>query len=200
MSNQAAKSRMQLTSLPNSQSYGSFSVLPKEIREMIYSSVLATGSVALTRASKALHSDTKRALYRHGIFRVHIEADQKSATFPDKYLANVENLQVKISFNQGATSGLTASMLGARLGTKCRTIHLQLAKSLISCKNYYVEFPADIVISRTASLFEDLKYVESLKNNDRGFLLSILRSMTLEFYLDVSPLFLSTYVPIDRAP
>lgn len=159
---------------------------------MIYGPVFAVGSVALTRVSKALHSDTKRALYRNGVCRVHIESNQDLVspghfsthrkthareTFPNEFLAKVENLQVRISFNHDAKTGLTASMLGSQLGTRCRAIHVQLAKSLVSCKNYFVVFPDGTMISRTGLLFE------SLRNNRMEFL-NPLRSMAFEFYLE----------------
>ena len=131
---------------------------------MIYGQVFAAGSVTLTRASKALHSDTQRALYRHGVYRIHIGRNREwnsivdsptdwethaREAFPDRYTAKVQNLQVTISFDYYEDNKLSALALGSSLGTRCRVIHAQLAKSLVSCTNYDAVFPGQRTISRT---------------------------------------------------
>lgn len=53
--------------------FGTFEILPKELRDMIYIHVLANGGTALTRTSRAIHNDTEKTLYRHGVYRVYLE-------------------------------------------------------------------------------------------------------------------------------
>ena len=152
---------------------------------MIYGSVFAAGSVALTRASKALHSDTERALYRHGVYRVYIGPNHVNSptdwethaweAFPDKSIAKVQNLQVMISFDYDPETGLSAYALGFSLGTSCRAIHAQLANSFISCTNYDAVFPRQPTISRTG--------FENLKCNNTEFL-DRLRDFALDWYLE----------------
>ena len=52
---------------------GALQFLVREIREMIYAFVFAAGSTSLTWTSKGLYTDTKPALLRSAVYRVHIE-------------------------------------------------------------------------------------------------------------------------------
>ena len=60
--------------LPN-PSLGTFSLLPPEIRDMIYSFMLAADPV-ITRVSKAVHIETQPQLRQHGISRVNVHYDR----------------------------------------------------------------------------------------------------------------------------
>lgn len=42
---------------------------------MIYCPLFAAGSVTITRASKAFHENTKKALYQHGVYRIRLLAN-----------------------------------------------------------------------------------------------------------------------------
>ena len=53
--------------------FGTLGKLPLEIRSMIYGTLFVLGSIALTRASKALYADTKQSLNKHGACRVRVQ-------------------------------------------------------------------------------------------------------------------------------
>ena len=58
---------------PFTPQWGSLAPLPQEILDKIYAILFAAGDVAMTRVSKTYHENTKYALYRSGIYRLHIE-------------------------------------------------------------------------------------------------------------------------------
>ena len=60
--------------LPN-PSLGTFSLLPPEIRDMIYSFMLAADPV-ISRVSKAVHHETESLVSKHGICRVNVHYDR----------------------------------------------------------------------------------------------------------------------------
>ncbi|CAF9936494.1 MAG: hypothetical protein HETSPECPRED_010350 [Heterodermia speciosa] len=170
--------RSAITSKKQPSPYGSFGILPIEIRELIYGPVFAAGSVAVTRASKAFYEDTKRALYVHGVYRVPVrytcELDdpdrddrwplwhwetQRRETFPDRFIAKVQNLQVSISIGQDSDPiWSTVYGLGWNTGTRYRLMLTQLAQSLVSCRNFRVQLPEEPMISPEE--FGDLKINE----------------------------------------
>ena len=198
MSSQAASSGMQsaITSKKQQSPFGSFGILPKEIRELIYVPVFAAGSVALTRASKAFYEDTKRALYVHGVYRVPVtytcELDDPQGddrwpswhwecpmrkTFPDHFIAKVQNLQVSISLAQYSDRcWSTIYGLGSNTGTSSRLMLTQLAQSLVSCRNFRIQLPEELLISPEE--FRDLKI------SDKDFW-SRLKIITVEWRAEV---------------
>ena len=92
------------TTSPSSSSLGLLDTFPSEIRDKIYALVFHAGHISLTRASKALHEDTKDALLRHGIYRLNIQywSDPKvycwtvACEIPTCLLADVQNLRINI--------------------------------------------------------------------------------------------------------
>lgn len=96
------------TTLPSICSLGLLSTFSQEIRDQIYSLVFFAGHCSLTRASKALHEDTKDALLRHGIYRLNVQYEYWLS--PEIYrwtitcgnlssvVVNVQNLRINIDF------------------------------------------------------------------------------------------------------
>ena len=141
---------------PPSQ-WGSLAPLPQEALDMIYEQVFAAGDVAMTRVSKAYHENTKSALYRRGLYRVHIEPRQDLALqgntlqwpmdvdqhFPPADLANVQNL--RISEKSSALGSLPCQLWGQQCRyyvppERLNRITAQLMRSLPNCKKLHLEF------------------------------------------------------------
>ena len=111
---------------------------------MIYAIVFAAGSTALARTSKALQAETRDALHRYGVYRVHISSNPENwpgSSLDRNYLKNVQNVHLRITpplgfpfdwFNLNAE----VELVGGPLKTlnrlveaieKPKTCHLQLA-------------------------------------------------------------------------
>ena len=94
----------QPTSPSSSSSLGLLDTFPSEIRDKIYALVFFAGDISLTRASRALHEDTKDALLRHGIYRLNIQywSDPEvycwtvACEVSTRLLADVQNLRINV--------------------------------------------------------------------------------------------------------
>ena len=60
-------------SLSSLTPFGTLGNLPPEIRSMIYENLFVRGSVALTRASRALYAESKGSLNKYGACRVRVQ-------------------------------------------------------------------------------------------------------------------------------
>ena len=161
MSCQETGGDVELTITPNSQDspFGSLTILPKEIREMIYATVFAAGSVALTRVSKAFHEDTRRALEHHGVYRVLIEfeatwsnwddEDDDSVSyhwqteiekpFPYDFVAKTQNLQITILPMSEYPSGVRPEYSSRSIiGKDFTSVLAPLARSVINCRHCHI--------------------------------------------------------------
>ena len=66
--------------------WGTLGPLPQEALDMIYENLFAAGDVALTRVNKTYHANTRSALVRRGVYRVHIEPRQGWRTPKGKFV------------------------------------------------------------------------------------------------------------------
>ena len=85
---------------------GTLSILPLEIREMIYAPLFGAGHTALALASKAMSEDTKSTLYQHGVYHMEIEYLYDSGSYRWKVvrkpsptiLPRIRNLHVCVKY------------------------------------------------------------------------------------------------------
>ena len=170
--------------------YGNFSILPKEIREMIYGPAFADGSVALRRVSKAFYEDTKGAIEHHGVYRVNIEYNDISPRlnnrinfgyhwqteihkpFPCDSIAKVQNLKISISREPDSSFGTYEVTSRSIIGKDFTSVLAPLAKSAISCRNCNIELKDRLLIAQSG--FEE-SAIDNKEFIDR------LRTMTVEW-------------------
>ncbi|KAL8788372.1 MAG: hypothetical protein Q9195_007330 [Heterodermia aff. obscurata] len=81
--------------------FGALSLLPPEIRTILYGLVFASGNTALARTSNALHADTWAALHRYGVYRLNIDPDCWDWRDPNpvfqKCPKDVQNVDIRIT-------------------------------------------------------------------------------------------------------
>lgn len=140
---------------------GDFAQLPQEVRELIYAPVFAGGSVALTRASKALHESTKRSLYRYGVYRIHIKSkiiiwdngwfdegwefgSEAQGIVPYDLIAKVQNVEIRTTVPytllDDISPPLTRDEIAASLNNdRCGKIIGRLAAAMDSAKHCHIQ-------------------------------------------------------------
>ena len=147
---------------PKPSPLGDFAQIPQEVRELIFAPVFAHGSVALTRASKALHESTKRSLYRYGVYRIHIKSkiitwnngwfeegwefgSEAQGIVPYALIAKVQNLEIRTTFRYTlpddlSPAALTRDELAASFhNDHCRKIIGRLAAAMDSAKHCHIQ-------------------------------------------------------------
>ena len=75
--------------------------IARELRDIIYSDLIASGNVEILQVSQQVHDEAKDLLYRHGICRLHLPRDYlkafKSSKKPPR---SVQNFNVNIDLDQ----------------------------------------------------------------------------------------------------
>ena len=145
---------------PKPSPLGDFAQLPQEVRELIFAPVFAHGSVALTRASKALHESTKRSLYRYGVYRIHIKSkittwnngwfeegwefeSEAQGIVPYDLIAKVQNLEIRTTVTYtllyDISPPLTRDDIDASLNNdRCGKIIGRLAAAMDNAKHCHI--------------------------------------------------------------
>ena len=163
---------------PEPTPLGVFAQLPQEVREMIYAPVFADGSVALTRASKAFRESTKRCLYQHGVYRVHVDPTTilgGNNLIPNDYIPKAQNLHIRVaSLHPHAMYGCLLAydrvhynkVIGwlARVLKKHKHCHLQLTREALCIFKYQF-----IKGMRALKIFESIT-VEIIEEYERKWL------------------------------
>lgn len=82
-----------------SRSFGAFGKLPREIRDIIFTPLIAAGDVAITRTSQALHYDTSSILLEQGICRMNFAFRPLTPTMnPSQPTADtIQNISIKVN-------------------------------------------------------------------------------------------------------
>ena len=134
---------------------------------MIYAPAFADGSVALTRASKALHESTKRCLYQHGVYRIHIRTKMVSyldeehgvdelyrwemstaaqRIVPYKFITKAQNLHISITafknrYPPNSGRSFTFNDILAAPGNDCRMIMGRIGKAMKKATHCHIQLP-----------------------------------------------------------
>lgn len=89
-----------ISSVPFHISSPTLSILPREIRDMIYINLIAAGELGILRTSKALFQEASEFLYKRGTLRLllpmNTENSQPDFLFNRLYVAVVQNLDIRL--------------------------------------------------------------------------------------------------------
>jgi hypothetical protein len=150
---------------------GLFARIPQEIRDMIYEPLISEGHIAITRASKALHQNTKLALHQHGVFRIFIVHDygrkyDAFALFPQLQIVHDSDIRnLRLSFRKSRHEE-RVSGVEWKEETLVETIHGLMAAITDprSCVLNLDPSDFDFIIQEKADAFALLRVFKSTSN------------------------------------
>ena len=154
---------------------GALRKLPQEIRDIIYGLVFAAGDPTLARTSKAIHTNSARALALNGVHRIIVKSypvflgtqlwrmHWVHEPVAYKTVAKARNLELRISeYGEGPPTG--DSQETATSQDSKSVIH-NLVKMMKRSETFYFNIESDIPWTRGSPLFQAIDYLCSFKRS-----------------------------------
>ena len=94
---------------------GSFSHLPRELRDIIYTDLISSGSISITAASKTTNTETAAILPKQGVFRTslgfhHDQPTPSRTIIYPRTSERIQNVEIRVNSSSGTSGRFAASL------------------------------------------------------------------------------------------